>query len=114
MAKRKRTKYTDKFKAEAVKLIVEEGYSISQAARNLGEGNQMFATRIVEENPWYRAIIAPEGKSFFFRIVWSVIALIGVAVVIYLAMMVWADETLKKNLLESLNLFTEGGTPTKE
>ena len=35
MTKRTRRKYTEEFKAEAVRLIVEEGYSISQAARNL-------------------------------------------------------------------------------
>ena len=42
MAKRKRTKYTDEFKAEAVKLIVDEGYSISQAARNLNINTNML------------------------------------------------------------------------
>jgi transposase len=35
MTKRTRRKYTEEFKAEAVRLIVKEGYSISQAARNL-------------------------------------------------------------------------------
>ena len=42
MAKRKRTKYTDEFKAQAVKLVVEEGYSISQAARNLDINTNML------------------------------------------------------------------------
>lgn len=42
MAKRKRRQYTDEFKAEAVKLIVEEGYSISQAARNLDINTNML------------------------------------------------------------------------
>jgi transposase len=42
MAKRKRRKYTEEFKAEAVKLIVEEGYSISQAARNLDINTNML------------------------------------------------------------------------
>ncbi len=37
----------------------------------LKEGNQMFATRIVEENSWYKPIIAPQGKSFFFRLFWT-------------------------------------------
>ena len=90
------------------RLVANADHDVSAVLTALREGNQMFATRIVEENPWYRAIIAPEGKSFFFRIVWSVIALIGVAVVIYLATLVWADETLKQQLMESLNLFTEG------
>jgi len=36
MAKRKRRNYTDEFKAEAVKLVTEQGYSLAVAARNLG------------------------------------------------------------------------------
>jgi transposase-like protein len=35
MTKKSRRKYTAEFKAEAVKLVTDEGYSISQAARNL-------------------------------------------------------------------------------
>lgn len=34
--KKKRRKSTEEFKTEAVKLILEQGYSISEAARNLG------------------------------------------------------------------------------
>ena len=36
MPKRKRRNYTDEFKAEAVKLVTEQGYSLAVAARNLG------------------------------------------------------------------------------
>ena len=34
--KSKRRSYTDEFKAEAVKLVTDEGYSVAEAARNLG------------------------------------------------------------------------------
>ena len=34
--KKRRRKYTEEFKEEAVKLILEQGYPISEAARNLG------------------------------------------------------------------------------
>ena len=34
--KRKRRKFTKEFKEEAVKLVIEEGYQISEASRNLG------------------------------------------------------------------------------
>ena len=33
---RKRRVYTPEFKAEAVKLVTEQGYSIAEAARSLG------------------------------------------------------------------------------
>ncbi len=36
MSKRKRSNYTDEFKAEAVKLVAEQGDSVAAAARNLG------------------------------------------------------------------------------
>ncbi len=34
--KPKRRSYTDEFKAEAVKLVTDQGYSVAEAARNLG------------------------------------------------------------------------------
>lgn len=40
--KKKRNKYTDEFKEEAVKLITDQGYKISEAARNLGIDNNML------------------------------------------------------------------------
>ncbi len=42
MAKQKRKRYTDEFKAEPVKLIVEESYSISQTARSLDINTNML------------------------------------------------------------------------
>ncbi len=33
------TKYTEEFKQEAVKLVSEEGYSITKAAQRLGVGS---------------------------------------------------------------------------
>ena len=36
MSKSKRRKYADEFKSEAVKLVTDEGYSVAEAARNLG------------------------------------------------------------------------------
>ena len=38
-----RRKYTDIFKAEAVRLVVEEGYRTSEAARNLGINANMLS-----------------------------------------------------------------------
>ena len=36
MTKRRRREYTAEFKREAVSLVVEEGYSLSEAGRSLG------------------------------------------------------------------------------
>jgi transposase len=39
---KKRRKYTQEFKEEAVKLITEQGYQIAEAARNLGVNENML------------------------------------------------------------------------
>ena len=36
MEKKSRRKYTQEFKEESVKLVTEQGYSVAEAARNLG------------------------------------------------------------------------------
>ena len=56
MSTEKRRKYTDEFKAEAVMLVVEEGYSIAEAARNLGVNANMLGR-------WKRKLAASEGAS---------------------------------------------------
>lgn len=40
--KKKRSKYTQEFKEEAVRLITEQGYQIAEAARNLGVNQTML------------------------------------------------------------------------
>jgi hypothetical protein len=40
--KKKRKKYTQEFKEEAVKLITEQGYQITEAARNLGVNEKFW------------------------------------------------------------------------
>lgn len=40
--KKKRRKYTQEFKEEAVKLVTEQGYQIAEAARNLGVNENLL------------------------------------------------------------------------
>ena len=40
----KRRTYTDEFKREAVKLVMEGGYSLAEAARNLGVHTNLLRT----------------------------------------------------------------------
>ena len=40
--KKSRRKFTKEFKEEAVKLITEQGYQISEASRNLGIHANLF------------------------------------------------------------------------
>ena len=62
--KQKRRKYTKEFKEEAVKLVTEQGYRISETARNLGINENMLSRwkqdqlREKENNDF-----EPNGKS---------------------------------------------------
>jgi transposase len=55
MSKRKRRNFTDEFKEEAVKLVTEEGYKISEAARSLGIHENLLGR-------WKKELSSP-GKS---------------------------------------------------
>ena len=56
MKKSKRRNYTDEFKEEAVKLVTEQHYKITEAARNLGVHHSLLR-RWIKEN-------SPEDESF--------------------------------------------------
>ncbi len=56
MAKRRRT-YTPEFKAEAVKLVTEQGYSIAEAARSLGVHETLLRS-------WKQAVQAQGDQAF--------------------------------------------------
>ena len=42
MSKGRRRNYTQEYKQEAVKLVTEQGYKISEAARNLGVNSNLL------------------------------------------------------------------------
>ncbi len=51
MSKKKRRKFTKEFREEAVKLVTEQGYKVSEAARNLDIHEQQLGN-------WKRAFLA--------------------------------------------------------
>ena len=56
MARRRRT-YTPEFKAEAVKLVTEQGYSVAEAARSLGVHETLLRS-------WKQALEAQGEQAF--------------------------------------------------
>ena len=56
MARTRRT-YTPEFKAEAVKLVTEQGYSVAEAARSLGLSENLIRT-------WKQALQAQGEHAF--------------------------------------------------
>ena len=51
MTKKKRKKYSDEFKEEAVKLFTKQGYKVTEAARNLGVHDSLLRRWIRNDNP---------------------------------------------------------------
>jgi len=51
MKKTTRRKYTDEFKDEAVKLVTEQGYRITEAARNLDIHDSLLRRWIKDRSP---------------------------------------------------------------
>jgi transposase len=56
MARTRRT-YSSEFKAEAVKLVTEQGYSVAEAARNLGICENLIRN-------WKRDLLAKGTEAF--------------------------------------------------
>ena len=56
MARTRRT-YTPEFKAEAVRLVTEQGYSVAEAARSLGIGDTLLRS-------WKQAREAQGDQAF--------------------------------------------------
>ncbi len=90
------------------RLIVNARRDVENLLRILREGNLMFATRVVETNPWYKPIIAPAGKSFFFRVFWWGVAAVSVAMFLAAGYHVLTNDELRTELIDAVNLFREG------
>ncbi len=62
---RKRRTYTDEFKREAVRLVTDQGYSLAEAARNLGvHANllRMWKQKIEAEDEQYEAGLTEDER----------------------------------------------------
>jgi transposase len=62
MSKRKRADYTAEFKADAVRLVTEQGYSNSEAARRLGV-DQSNVSRWVRQYRQDQEDVGKDGKT---------------------------------------------------
>ncbi len=90
------------------RLVANADRDVRTVISTLKEGNQMFATRIEEANPWYKKIIAPEGKSFFFRVIWTGVTVVIVLSVISVGAVALSDPELRGQLMESFDLIKNG------
>jgi len=68
---RKRRTYTDEFKRDAVKLVTEQGYSLAEAARNLGVHANLLRTwklKIAAEDEQYESEITEDERMEMARL----------------------------------------------
>jgi len=65
MSKRTRRQYTDEFKADAVRLLEEEGYGLSEASRRLGVDRSCLTRwrRELRGEDSERDVVSTEGKD---------------------------------------------------
>ncbi len=63
MQPRKRKKYSQEFKTEAVKLITEQGYSFAEAGRNLGVNPNLLSRWKGDEEGMPANSLSPGGAA---------------------------------------------------
>jgi transposase len=62
MIAEKRRQYTEEFKRDAIRLVTEQGYSVSETARNLGINAQMLGRWKRELDTKGRAAFSGTGR----------------------------------------------------
>ena len=64
----------------------------------------MFTTRVVDREAWYVPLLAPNGKSVTWWLVWACFTAMGVFGLIHVAKIAWANEELRKNVSEAMKI----------
>lgn len=86
------------------RFILRSDKAVGALIDELRNANQMFTTRVVDREAWYVPLIAPNGKSITWWLVWAMVTALIVCGLAYLANMAWANEDLRKNAAEALEL----------
>ncbi len=86
------------------RFILRSDKAVRQLIDELRNANQMFTTRVVDREAWYVPLLAPNGKSVTWWLIWASMTAVGVFGLIHVAKMAWANEELRKNVAEALEL----------
>lgn len=73
--------------------------------KHLRDNTQMFTTEIIERKRWYTPIIAPDGKSFTWRLVSSVVISSSTFSIVLWVRGLLEDPKMRESLREALELF---------
>lgn len=87
------------------RFILRSDKAVSALISELRDGNQMFTTRVVDREAWYVPLLAPQGKSVTWWLVWAGVTAAIVFGLVYLGRIFWANNELRKNVAQALELF---------
>lgn len=87
------------------RFILRNDKAVGALIESLRSGNQMFTTRVVDREAWYVPLLAPKGKSVTWWLIWAAVSAAGVFGLVCVARIAWANEELRRNVTEALQLF---------
>jgi hypothetical protein len=87
------------------RFILRNDKAVGALIESLRNGNQMFTTRVVDREAWYVPLLAPKGKSVTWWLIWAGVSAVGIFGLVCVARMAWANEELRRNVTEALQLF---------
>ena len=86
------------------RFILRSDKAVQELIEELRSANQMFTTRVVDREAWYVPLLAPNGKSVTWWLVWACFTAMGVFGLIHVAKIAWANEELRKNVSEAMKI----------
>lgn len=86
------------------RFIVRKSSAADALISALKENNQMFTTRVVDREAWYVPLVAPKDKSITWWLIWVILTMAGAFALSQLGRKLWANEELRKNLMEALDI----------
>ena len=86
------------------RFILRSDSAVKALIEQLRDGNQMFTTRVVDREAWYVHLIAPQGKSVTWWLVWLGFTMIAVFGLVQLGRVAWANPELRKNVNEAIEI----------
>jgi hypothetical protein len=88
----------------AIHYIVRNKAKAKILIQRLKDDGQIFTTRVVDRGTWFVPFIAPQGRSFSWRIIWSCFFIGSVLAAAYGATKAWENDTLRNRVLESIEI----------
>ena len=86
------------------RFILRSDSAVKALIEQLRDGNQMFTTRVVDREAWYVHLIAPNGKSVTWWLVWLGFTMLAVFGLVQLGRVAWANPELRKNVNEAIEI----------